>query len=79
MRKFAFGKGDNEGADQLRDNCAADQHLCFRYYIDSTIPLLHKSKISSPLSSVVAQFGNLEDRFSRDTTHMPDTEVELQD
>ena len=29
-----------------RSACAADQRLCFRY-IDSTIPLLSKSKISS--------------------------------
>ena len=33
-------------ADQLRGNREADQRLCFRY-IDSTIPLLSKSKISS--------------------------------
>ena len=33
-------------ADELRSNCEADQHLCFRY-TDSTIPLLSKSKISS--------------------------------
>ena len=36
----------NKGADQLRSNREADQHLCFRYS-DSTIPLLLKSKISS--------------------------------
>ena len=34
------------GYDQLRGNREADQRLCFRY-IDSTIPLLSKSKISS--------------------------------
>ena len=33
-------------ADQLRGNCEADQRLCFRY-MDSTIPLLPKSEISS--------------------------------
>ena len=32
---------ENKGADQLRSNCEADQHLCFRY-TDSTIPLLSK-------------------------------------
>ena len=32
---------ENKGADELRSNCAADQHLYFRY-IDSTIPLLPK-------------------------------------
>ena len=36
----------NKGADQLHSHCAADQHLCF-CYIDSTITLLSKSKISS--------------------------------
>ena len=37
---------ENKDADQLRSNCAADQRLCFRY-IDTTIPLLSKSEISS--------------------------------
>ena len=37
---------ENKDADQLRGNRKADQRLCFRY-IDSTIPLLHKSEISS--------------------------------
>ena len=37
---------ENKDADQLRGNRKADQRLCFRY-IDSTIPLLSKSKISS--------------------------------
>ena len=36
----------NKGADQLRSNCEADQHLCF-HYMDSTISL-SKSKISRP-------------------------------
>ena len=31
--------GENKGADQLRSNCEADQHLYFRYS-DSTNPLL---------------------------------------
>ena len=34
-----------KGADQLRSNCEANQHLCFRY-TDSTLSLL-KSEISS--------------------------------
>ena len=46
MRKPANCIGENKGADQLRSNCAADQRLCFRY-IDSTIPLLAKSKIQA--------------------------------
>ena len=47
MRKpFFFAYAKNKGTDQMRSNCAADQCLCF-HYIDSTIPLLSKSKISS--------------------------------
>ena len=42
--------GKNNGADQLRINCGADQCLCF-FYMDSKIPLLSKSKISSLLPS----------------------------
>ena len=37
---------ENKDSDQLRSNCAADQRLCF-HYMDSTIPLLSKSEISS--------------------------------
>ena len=44
---------ENKSADQLRSNCAADQRLCFGY-IDSTIPLLSKSKLSSFLPFSVA-------------------------
>ena len=39
MSKPAFCICENKGADQLRDNCAADQHLRFRF-IDSAILLL---------------------------------------
>ena len=46
MDKPAFGICENKGADQLRDNRAADQHLCF-HYIDSAILLLPKFDISS--------------------------------
>ena len=46
VRKPAFCICENKGADQLRGNREADQRLCFRY-IDSTIPLLSKSKNSS--------------------------------
>ena len=38
--------GENKGADQLPRNSKADQRLCLRY-MDSTIPRLSKSKISS--------------------------------
>ena len=46
MKKPAFCLCENKGADQLGSNCAADQGFCF-HYIDITIPLLPKSKISS--------------------------------
>ena len=44
---------ENKDADQLRGNRKADQHLCFRY-IDSKIPLLSISEISSLYPSSVA-------------------------
>ena len=57
MRKPAFCILEAKGTDQLRDNCAADLSLSLRY-IDSTIPLLPKSKISSlKLSFVAVQAG----------------------
>ena len=46
MRKPAFCICENKDADQLRGNREADQRLCF-CYIDSTIPLLPRSEISS--------------------------------
>ena len=46
MRKPVFCICKNKDADQLRGNREADQRLCFRY-MDSTIPLLSKSEISS--------------------------------
>ena len=46
MGKPTICIGENKGADQLRGNREADQRLCFRY-LDSTIPLLLKSEISS--------------------------------
>ena len=45
MRKPAFCICENKAADQLRSDCTADQRFCFPY-MDSTIPLLSKSKIS---------------------------------
>ena len=59
MRKQDFCICENIDTDQLRSNCAADQRLCFRF-IDSIIPLLLKSEISSLLShlnSVAVQPG----------------------
>ena len=46
MRKPAFCIWKNNGAVQLGGDSAADQRLCF-CYIDSTIPLLLKTEISS--------------------------------
>ena len=57
MRKQDFCLCENIGADQLCSNCEADQRSYFRY-MDSTIPLLRKSEISSFYpSSVAAQAG----------------------
>ena len=53
MREPSFCIRKNEGADQLRGNRTADQHLDFRY-TDITIPLLPTSEISSLLASSVA-------------------------
>ena len=46
MGKPTMWIGETKGADQLRSNCEPDQLLCFRY-MESTIPLLLKSEISS--------------------------------
>ena len=55
MRKPTICIYENKAADQLNSNCEADQHLCF-HYMDSKIPLLFKSKISSlQPSSVLVQ------------------------
>ena len=46
VRKPEFCIYENKDADQLRGDREADQRLCFRH-LDSTIPLLSKSEISS--------------------------------
>ena len=57
MRKRDYCLCENKGADQLHSNCEADQRLCFRY-MDSSIPLLSKSKISClQPSSVLVKLG----------------------
>ena len=53
MRKTDIFICENKAADQLCGNRTADHRLCFRY-IDSTIPLLPKSEISSLYPSSVA-------------------------
>ena len=83
MRKPVFVINENKGTHQLHSNHAVDQRLCFFYidsiffYIDSTIPLLPKSEISShePYSVAVQPkfvsdlHENLKDRFSHDVAH----------
>ena len=57
VRKPDFCICENKAADQLCGKRTTDQRLCFRY-IDSTIPLLPKSEISSlQPSSVISQPG----------------------
>ena len=46
MRKPTFCVYEDKGTDQLCSNCTAYQCHCF-CYVDSTIPVLFKSKISS--------------------------------
>ena len=46
VRKPTICICENKDADQLRGNREADQRLSFRY-LESTIPLLPKDKISS--------------------------------
>ena len=70
MRKPAFCICENKDADQLRGNREADQRLCFRY-IDSIIPLISKSEVSSSsyllwLYSPVC----VGDRFSHNEAHI---------
>ena len=57
MRKPAFCLCENKDADQLRGYREADLRLCF-CYMDSIVPLLPNSEISSlKLSSVTVQPG----------------------
>ena len=77
MRKPTFCICENKDADQLRGNCEADQHLCFRY-TDSAIPPLSKSEIFKSLAifcGCAAQFvsdqvGNQNSGFSHDAAHI---------
>ena len=54
MRKSTNCICENKAADQLRSNCEADQHLCFRY-MDSTIFLSKSKRISEEFYCEVAQ------------------------
>ena len=53
VRKWDYCLCEIKGAVQLRSNCEADQHLCFRY-MDNTIPVLLKSNFTSFLAASVA-------------------------
>ena len=68
MSKPAFCICKNKGADQLRDNHAADQHLCFRF-IDSAILLLPKSYISSLYPFIVDLTDMIDGRFYHYAAH----------
>ena len=54
MRKQTFCICENKDTDHLRGNRKADQCICVRLVVDSTIPLLSKSEISSLYPSSVA-------------------------
>ena len=72
MRKPEICLCKNKGADQLRSNCETDQRFCFRY-MDSTLPLLSKSEISSISCTdrfVLDLVRNPEDRFSHVAAHL---------
>ena len=49
IRKPVFCKCENKDADQLRNNCAADQLLCFRYIVLSLFYHNPKFKVSNHL------------------------------
>ena len=70
MRKAAVCIYAKTGTDRdhLRDKRAADQRLCFRY-INSVLTALHKSEISSLLSSYVT----LEPGLCRTSSESPKT------
>ena len=68
MKKPAFCICKNKGADQLCVNRKTDQRLCFRY-IDSAIPLLSKTEMSSLQPSSVA----LQPGLCRTESETPET------
>ena len=76
MRKPVFAYAKTKGGNQLHGNRLADQRLCFRY-MNSTIPLLPKSEISSLIAIffcckawfVSDLFGNPKHRFLHEAAH----------
>ena len=74
MRKTDFCICENKDADQLHDNCEADQRLSLRY-MDSTIPLFPNFQASSHLVWLYSPFmsdlvGNPKDPFSHKEAHI---------
>ena len=66
MGKPAFCICENKAADQLCGNRTADQHLCFRYFLNPKFQASsHLLWLHSPVC--VDLVGNPEDRFS----HVP--------
>ena len=72
MRKpdFTYAKTKAQISCAVRNNCAANQHLCFRYTYN-TIPLLPKSSFfcGCTFQFVSDLVGNAEDRFSSDAAY----------
>ena len=56
MRKPAFCICENKGADQLRVNCAPDQHLCFRCKVKSLFFLNPRFHVSIHLLVLHSRF-----------------------
>ena len=77
MRKHFFCIFENKGAVQLRGNRTADQRLHF-HYIDSNVPILPKSAISSlqpffeavQLGFLSDLVGSPNDKFFRAEAHL---------
>ena len=64
---------ENKGADQLRSNCEADQHLCFRYMV-STIPVLPKTTVThQSISQMSAGRVDKNVKFNIRQEHVGDT------
>ena len=74
MRNHAFCMCENIGEDQLCDNRAADQRLCFQYIVLKEQSLIYLNPNFKPLLFCTALFVldivvNPEDMFSQDIAH----------
>ena len=72
MRKPAFCKCENKGANQLSCNCAADQCLCLVQSLHFLNPKFKASKFYCGCAErfVSDLVGNPEDRFSHFRAHI---------